>query len=384
LFQIEPHTGSQMRRKHMNRSWTKAAPVALAVAVAFGTGLRPAGAEDTAKIIAEAAKTPDSSFCGTKKMTLGVHDGFGVNGWSRASMAAVRSEAAKCANVKQVIRIGQGDLQRSISDVNGLVSEGVDALAIIPDWGKSQLPSLRAATDAGVKVVPWAADPAGNDRDYVAYLDWDEQYAGAAWAEWVAKALHGEGNVVFLGGPAGNPVSAHELAGVVETFKKYPKIKLLTGDKEWPVTNWDSAMIQQQMTALLGKYPKIDAVINDSDGFAALGVVRAYQAADKPLVPLASLEANGLACEYLKLKDKNPNFQIGTISSRNWIGRIAARKAIAAAQGIPNSEPTRFNLGIFEDSLGGRAPICDPAAGPDTFNSNHLSGEELAKYGKPE
>jgi ribose transport system substrate-binding protein len=368
----------------MSTSWTMAAPLALAVAVTSGAGLRPAIAEETAKVIAESAKTADSSFCGTKKMTLGVHDGFGVNGWSRASMAAVRSEAAKCANVKQVIRIGQGDLQRSISDVNGLVSEGVDALAIIPDWGKSQLPSLRAATDAGVKVVPWAADPAGNDKDYVAYLDWNEQYAGAAWAEWVAKALHGEGNVVFLGGPAGNPVSAHELAGVVETFKKYPKIKLLTGDKEWPVTNWDSAMIQQQVTALLGKYPKIDAVINDSDGFAALGVVRAYQAADKPLVPLASLEANGLACEYLKLKDKNPNFQIGTISSRNWIGRIAARKAIAAAQGIPNAEPTRFNLGIFEDSLGGRAPICDPAAGPDTFNSNQLSGEELAKYGKPE
>jgi ribose transport system substrate-binding protein len=234
----------------MHRSWNTAAPLALAVAVTFGAGLLPAAAaDDAAKIIAEAAKTPDSSFCGNKKITLGIHDGFGVNGWSRASMAAVRSEAAKCANVKQVVRIGQGDLQRSISDVNGLVSEGVDALAIIPDWGKSQLPSLRAATDAGVKVVPWAADPAGNDKDYVAYLDWDEHYAGAAWAEWVAKALHGEGNVVFLGGPAGNPVGAHELAGVVDTFKKYPKIKLLTGDKEWPVTNWDSAMIQQQMTA---------------------------------------------------------------------------------------------------------------------------------------
>ena len=369
-------------------SWQKAAPLAAAaVVVAFAVGVvPPANAQDAAKIIADAAKTDDTSFCGTKKMTLGIHDGFGVNGWSRASMAAVRSEAAKCANVKQVIRIGQGDLQKSISDVNGLVSEGIDALAIIPDWGKSQLPSLRAATDAGVKVVPWAADPGGeNGKDYVAYLDWDEHYAGAAWAEWVAKALHGEGNVVFLGGPAGNPVSAHELAGVVDTFKKYPKIKLLTGDKEWPVTNWDSAMIQQQVTALLGKYSRIDAVINDSDGFAALGVIRAYQAANKPLVPLGSLEANGLACEYLKLKDQNKNFQIGTISGRNWIGRIAARKAIAAAQGIANNEPTRFNLGIFESSLGdGRAPICDPAEGPDTFNSNKITPEQLAKYGKTE
>ena len=62
------------------------------------------------------------------------------------------------------------------------------------------------------------------------------------------------------------------------------------------------------MTALLNKYPKIDAVINDSDGFASLGVVRAYQSANKPLVPLASLEANGLACEYEKQKASKPEF----------------------------------------------------------------------------
>jgi ABC-type sugar transport system substrate-binding protein len=103
-------------------------------------------------------------------------------------MAAVRSEAAKCANVKQVPRIGQGDLQRSIGDVNGMVSQGVDAIAIIPDWGKSQLPSLRAATDAGVKTVPWAADPGGKDgEDYVQYLDWDEHGAGLVWGEWVSR-----------------------------------------------------------------------------------------------------------------------------------------------------------------------------------------------------
>jgi ribose transport system substrate-binding protein len=357
-----------------------------AVALTLLLGAAGARAEPDAKaLIATAAKSADTSFCGTKPITLGIHDGFGINGWSRASMAAVRSEAAKCSNVKQVPRIGQGDLQKSIADVNGLVSEGVDAIAIIPDWGKSQLPSLRAATDAGVKTVPWGADPGGEaGADYVDYLDWNEHAAGVAWAEWVAKAIHGEGNVVFLGGPAGNPVSAHELAGIVETFKKYPKITLLTGDKDWPVTNWDASLIQQNVTALLGKYPKIDAVINDSDGFAALGVVRAYQSANKPLVPVASLEANGLACEWEKLKGSSPGFQIGTISGRNWIGRVAARKAIAAAEGLSNSEPARYDLGIYEDSLGGKPPVCDPSQGPDTFTSSQLSADELAKYGKAE
>ena len=354
------------------------------LAVIGGAGTASA-ADDAQTLIANAGKSTDTSFCGTKPITLGVHDGFGINGWSRASMAAVRSEAAKCPNVTQVARIGQGDLQKSIADVNGMVSQGIDALAIIPDWGKSQLPSLRAATEAGTKTVPWGADPGGEKgTDYVAYLDWNEHYAGVAWAEWVAKAIKGEGNVVFLGGPAGNPVSANALAGIVETFKKYPKITLLTGDKDWPVTNWDASLIQQNLTALLGKYPKIDAVINDSDGFAALGVVRAYQSANKPLVPLASLEANGLACEWQKLKGANPGFQIGTISGRNWIGRVAARKAIAAAEGLTNDEPTRFDLGIYEDSLGGRAPVCDPAQGPDAFTSSQLTADDLAKYGKAE
>ncbi len=364
----------------------RSAPLAAAAALAalIGAQAPAAAADDAQALIANAAKTSDASFCGTKAITLGIHDGFGINGWSRASMAAVRSEAAKCPNVKQVARIGQGDLQKSIADVNGMVSEGIDALAIIPDWGKSQLPSLRAATEAGVKTVPWAADPGGQAGDYVDYLDWNEHAAGLAWGEWIAKAIKGEGNVVFLGGPAGNPVSAHELSGIVDAFRRYPKITLLTGDKDWPVTNWDASLIQQNLTALLGKYPKIDAVINDSDGFAALGVVRAYQTANKPLVPLASLEANGLACEYLKLKDANPGFQIGTISGRNWIGRVAARKAIAAAEGLTDNEPNRFDLGIYEDSIGGHAPVCDPSQGPDAFTSSGLTADELAKYGKAE
>jgi ribose transport system substrate-binding protein len=111
--------------------------VALSAAVLAGAVLTTGqgfAADDAKKLIETAAKTTDTSFCGTKPITLGIHDGFGINGWSRASMAAVRSEAAKCANVKQVPRIGQGDLQRSIGDINGLVSQGVDAIAIIPDW----------------------------------------------------------------------------------------------------------------------------------------------------------------------------------------------------------------------------------------------------------
>lgn len=364
----------------------RAGLVATALSVAVGATAALAAEKPTVdSIIAAAGKIDDTSFCGTKQITVGVHDGFGINGWSKSSMAAVRSELARCANVKQVVRIGQGDLQKSIADVNGLVAQGIDGLVIIPDFGKAQLPSIKNATKAGVKVEPWAADPGGEaGKDYVSYADYDTKDAGRVLAEWAAKAIHEEGNVVFLGGPAGNPVSVATLAGVVEGLAKYPKVKLLTGDKDWPLTNWDAAQAQKTMVALLSQYPKIDAVINDSDGFSGLGVLRAYESANRPLVPYAVFESNQLACDFLKLKPKNPNFELATMSTRNWIGRIAARKAVSAIQGIPNDEPDIYKLPLFEDTLGGLAPQCDPALPPDAYISAKLTPEDLEKYGKVE
>ena len=337
------------------------------------------------RIIEAAGKTNDKSFCGTKPIMLGIHDGFGINGWSKSSMAAVRSEAAKCPNVKQIVRIGQGDLQKSIADVNGMVAQGINALVIIPDFGKSQLPSLRNAAQAGVKVIAWAADPGGTaGKDYFAYVDQDVMATGRTNGTWMVKAIHEKGNVVYLGGPPGNPVSAQVLAGAAEVLAQYPNIHLLTGIKDWPVTNWDAAVTQKAMTALLAKYPEVDGIIDDQDGFSGLGVLRAYQSANRPMVPFTLLEGNQLACDYYKMKSSNPKFELGTLTSRNWLGRVAARKAIAAAEGLSNDEPDVYSLPIYEDTLAGKMPTCDPKQPPDAYISAQFTPEELETYGKTE
>lgn len=364
----------------------------LTAACGGATNDRPAtGAEGTVdqvtmtadEVISVSGVTDSTEFCGDREITLGIHDGFGSNGWSKSSMAAVRTEAAKCSNVKQVVEIGGGSLQKSISDVNGMVAQGIDALVIIPDFGMSQLPSLQAATRAGTKVVAWGADPGGTSgRDYVAYIDWDPRAAGVLWAEWMVKALHGKGNVVFIGGPAGNPVTGATLDGIVSVLDKNPGIKLLTGDTDWPITNWDPAQAQKTMASLIAKYPKIDGVITE-DGQGSVGAIRAFVAAGRPLVPFTSLEVNDVACTYEKLKPSNPNFEVATISSRNWLGRVAARKAIAAAQDLPSGEPTElYQLPLDEDSIGRKTPVCSKDLPSDAFPDSKLTAEEIEKYGK--
>jgi len=250
--------------------------------------------------IASAGRTTDTSFCGDKPILLGVHDGYGVNAWSVASFAAVRSEAAKCANVEVIAAGAGGDLQKAISDVNSWVAQGMNALVIIPDAGApgAQLQSLQDATKQGVTVIPWGSDPAGAaGTDYVTYVDWDTTDSGKVWAQWMADTLGGTGKIVYLGGPAGVAVGLQQLDGINQVLAGYPDIELLTGTTDYAVTNWDPATAQQAMTALLNQFPEIDGVISNY-GTDADAAVRAFQAAGRELVPIATLEANALACGF--------------------------------------------------------------------------------------
>jgi ribose transport system substrate-binding protein len=327
--------------------------------------------------IASSGINKNIKFCGSKPITLAVEDGFGINAWSQESYAAVKSTAAQCKNVKVITAAGGGVLSSMIGDINSAVAQGANAMTVIPDFGASELPALQAATKAGVKVVPWGADPSGvNGQDFVSYVDWNDGYAGTLWAKWMVKALHGSGNVIYTGGPAGNPVGADQLAAIVKVFANYPGIHLLTGNSSWPVTNWDPATAGTVTASLLSQYPKIDGIISNY-GTDALASAQAFQKAGRKLVPIATLDANGLSCLY-----KSKKVALQTISSRNWLGRIAARKAIAAAEGLPNAEPNIINLPAFEDTLAGKTYHCNPKASADFYPSNKLTVAQIAQFGK--
>jgi ribose transport system substrate-binding protein len=165
------------------------------------------------------------------------------------------------------------------------------------------------------------------------------------------------------------------LAAIIKVFANYPGIKLLTGNSSWPVTNWDPSTALTITATLLSQFPKIDGIISNY-GTDALASAQAFENAGRKLVPIATLDANGLSCLY-----KSKKVPLQTISSRNWLGRIAARKAIAAAEGITNKEPFIYNLPSFEDTLAGKPYQCNPKAPGDFYPSNKLTLAQLATYG---
>lgn len=272
------------------------------------------------------------SWCGPKKASIALADGFGDNTWREITRYSAVVAAAQCPSVtKYVYTNGQGNTQKAISDINSLVSQGITAIVDFPDAGQAMLPALTKAYKAGTIVVPYRVSPGGTAGvNYNAFVSTNFVSAGVLWGKDVAGALKGKGNVAFLSGPAGNSQGLQELQGIKSVFKSYPGIKMV-GQAPFNVTNWDSATTVSVVAALLAKY-KIDAVISDY-GTALAGAFPAWKSAGQKIPVIATEDGNSVGCAYTANHASDPAFKLFTVSSQTWMVEYAIRYAVALATG---------------------------------------------------
>jgi ribose transport system substrate-binding protein len=343
-----------------------------AAAVAVGLGASGAAAAQKAR----AAAAP--SWCGPKKITLALADGFGDNNWRQITTENARVEAAECPSVtKFVYTDGQGNTQKAISDLQGLVAQGVNAIVDFPDAGPAMLPALTAAFKAGVVTVPYRVTPGGKAGvNYNYFISTNFTQAGVLWGNWLIKALHGKGNVVNLGGPPANSQSLDEYKGMLSVLKSHPGIKFI-GQTPYNVTNWDPAQTQKVVTALLAKYPKIDAITTDF-GAALASSFGAFKSAGRQIPAVATEDSNQLSCDRQQLLSSNPGFKLFTVDSQNWMVRTAIDEAVAKASG-GQAGSTVVPQKPFEDSITGQPhkPDCDKSLPGDAFLSSHLDHAQI-------
>jgi ribose transport system substrate-binding protein len=319
------------------------------------------------------------SWCGSKKITLALADGFGDNNWRRITSAEAADEAKKCPSVEKYIYTdGQGNTQKAISDIKGLVAQGVNAIVVFPDAGKAMLPALRDAYKAGVVTVPYRVNPGGKPGvDYDYFISTDFKQAGELWGNWLKKALPHGGQVINLGGPPANSQSLDEYEGMKSVLADRPDIKFI-GQTPYHVTNWDPAQTQKVVTAVLAKHPEIDAITTDF-GAALASSFGAFDQANRKVPAVATEDANVLACAWAKRKSSDPAFKLFTVDSQNWMSRTAVQFAVAKATGgkIPSSPVVPQKA--FEDSITGKPNqvTCDKSLSGDAFLSSHLTKGQI-------
>jgi len=329
-------------------------------------------------------KSAVPSWCGPKKITLGLTDGFGGNSWRLVTTASARSEAAKCPSVQSLSYAdGQGNVQKAISDIQGMVAKGVKALVVFPDAGKAILPALTSAYKAGVVTVPYRVTPGGKAGvNYDVFVDTNFADAGELWGKWIRQVLPQGGNVLMLSGPQGNSQGIDENRGLHKILDPTHKYHFI-GAKPFEVTNWDPALTQKVLSADIAKYPKIDVIVSDF-GPSLVGALPEFNKSGRKIPALATSDGNVLGCFWKKEHASNPTFKLFTVSTQNDHARHAIGWAIALASGGTKPSTTHFPSRAFENSVTGKPnPVeCQPNLPGDIYLSAELSPQVQAKLVK--
>ncbi|MGN6444833.1 substrate-binding domain-containing protein [Amnibacterium sp.] len=320
------------------------------------------------------------SWCGTKKITFALLDGFGGNSWRLVTTASGKAEAAKCPSVTKFLYAdGQGNTSKAISDIKGMASRGVNAMVVFPDAGKAVLPALTAAYKAGVVTVPYRVDPGGKAGvNYDKWIGDDFANDGNNWAAWIKKVVPNGGNILFMGGPAGNSQSVTEYNALKANLgSQYTFID----QTPFVPTNWDPTLTQTLLSAAIAKYPKIDVIVSDF-GPTLVSSLPLFTKSGRQIPALATSDGNSLACFWKSQQAAHP-FKLETVATGNDNVRLAVDYAVAKATGgkIPTADS--FKGPVFEDSTDPSKPVqCRSDLPGDVYLSAEMPGDQQAQLGK--
>ena len=187
---------------------------------------------------------------------------------------AAMKEAIEAAGDTYVSADAQSSASKQLTDVESLLSQGVDALIILAQDAGAIGPAVQKAVDEGVPVV-------GYDRliedPNAFYLTFDNKEVGRMQARAVLEAMP-EGNYAFIKGSSADPNADFLFSGQMEVLKEAMDSGAIKNVGESYTDGWLPENAQANMEQILtANDNEVDAVVASNDGTAG-GVVAALSA----------------------------------------------------------------------------------------------------------
>jgi ribose transport system substrate-binding protein len=175
------------------------------------------------------------------------------------------------------------DVSKQSQQISNLIAERVDAIVVDAASPTALNGIIHQATSRGILVICFDNNVTAPSAIKVNISQFD---LGVGLAEWVAKQINGQGNVIMVTGVAGTQVDLDRNKGAESVWAKNPGIKIVnryTG-------MWDSSTAERNTAAVLPSLPKVDAIWCQG---GTDGVLKAFISANRPLPPTAGECENG-------------------------------------------------------------------------------------------
>jgi len=260
-----------------------------------------------------------------KTITVGVSwANFQEERW-KIDEAAIKAALAK-AGARYVSADAQSSNEKQISDVEGLIARGVNALIILA-WDKDAvLPAVNKAKAEKIPVI-------GYDRlietPGVFYITFDNREVGRMQAREVFK-VRPKGNYVFIKGSSTDPNADFVHGGQLDILGAAIKKGDIKVVGEQYTDGWRPEVAQKNMEQILTRTNnKVDAVVSSNDGMAG-GVIAALAAVGLAgKVPVSGQDGDIAALNHVA----KGNQTVSVWKDARDLGRAAGEVAVALARG---------------------------------------------------
>lgn len=294
--------------------------VIMLVAVALSACVAPAA--PAANAPAAEAPAADAAASGGK-IKIGVSMLFD-DLWLTILRDAITAAADADGNVELIMVDSKEDVATQLGQVENFVTQGVDAIILIPPNTDATDPATKLAVDAGIPLVYVNRKPA-NLPEGVYYVGSDSLVAGHLQMEWLAEKMGGKGNLVIMNGNLSQEAAQQRTAGVKEIAAKFPDIKIIKED----TANWSRAEGLALMENWLSTGDEINAVAANNDEMA-IGALQAIEDAGK----LGQILVGGVDAspDALQLMDEQ-KLNVTVFQNAAGQGEGGIKTAIALARG---------------------------------------------------
>jgi ribose transport system substrate-binding protein len=161
---------------------------------------------------------------------------------------SVHAGAGKAAQELGVEIIWKGplkedDLKAQIDVVDSFVAQGVSGIVVAPLSDKGLSASVHAAVQAGIPVVVFDSDLAGDE--HTSFVATDNFAAGRLAAGELARRMGDTGNVIVLRYQVGSASTAHREEGFLAAIKEHPNIHVVS-DNQYGGATTESAFAMSE------------------------------------------------------------------------------------------------------------------------------------------
>ncbi|MCI8376859.1 MAG: sugar ABC transporter substrate-binding protein [Lachnospiraceae bacterium] len=290
------------------------------------TGIAACGSNGSSSSEGEKTEEQEEASKDKEKITIGVLFDF-LSVESRVRQRDTMTAYAEEMGVELVFQNANGDEKVQLQQGENLISQNVDAIAILAQNSEACISLAKQAKEAGIPFIVTDRLIENTDIDY--YVGYDNNAIGHLQADWVYERCP-KGNYVLLSGASTDPNCKIWHDGWMDVLQEgidSGDINIVLDEK---CDNWDpNNALKHMENALTATGDQIDVVLCMNDGLG-LGVNQALEAAGlQGKVLMTGLDGESVAFQRIAEGKQSMTILINDTAT----GRAIIDTAIAAAKG---------------------------------------------------